>query len=50
MTGYEWLIVLGAVVLAVIVLKGFWSADKVKPTEQADDWQKHGGGADGGPF
>jgi hypothetical protein len=35
---------LGGLVIAGIIIKGFWSGNRVKPIDQPDDWQKHTGG------
>jgi hypothetical protein len=49
-TLYGVLMSLGGLILADIIVKGFWSGDRVKSIEQPDDWQKHnvGGGPPGG--
>jgi hypothetical protein len=41
---------LGGLVIAGIIVKGFWSGDRVKSIEQPDNWQKYigGGGLSGG--
>ena len=36
MTGYDWLMVFGAVVLFGFVARGFWKADKTEAIEQPD--------------
>ncbi|SFU22290.1 hypothetical protein [Mesorhizobium sp. YR577] len=50
MTVYGVLMSFGGLILAGIIIKGFWSGDRVKSIEQPDDWQKHnaGGGPPGG--
>jgi hypothetical protein len=42
MTGYDWLMVFGAVVVAGIVARGFWKADKVKPDPSSDTNDPYG--------
>ena len=46
MTGYDWLMAFGAVVLVGIVVRGFWRAEKVDSLEQPDNWQSTSGGPD----
>jgi hypothetical protein len=35
----SYLAIAGFLVIIGVIVKGFWSGDKVKPTEQRDDWQ-----------
>ncbi|KQZ33310.1 hypothetical protein ASD50_00480 [Mesorhizobium sp. Root552] len=34
----SYLAIAGFLVIIGAIVKGFWSGDKVKPTEQRDDW------------
>ena len=48
MTIYGVLMAFGGLVLAAIIVKGFWSGDRVKPIKQPDNWQHDPGGGSGG--
>jgi hypothetical protein len=41
MTLYDALMVLGLVILVGIILKGFWAANRVKPTDQRENWRDY---------
>ena len=38
MTIYELLMSVGCVVVLGVIVKGFWSGTRVKPTDQPDNW------------
>lgn len=44
MTIYNLLMALGLIVVAGIVVKGFWGSARIKPKEQPDNWDRYGGG------
>ena len=46
MTVYGVLMAFGGLILAAIIVKGFWSATRVKPMEQPDNWQSRSGAWD----
>ncbi len=48
MTIYDLLMVFGLVVVAGIIVKGFWGSMRVKPIEQPDNWQSQGNQSSGG--
>jgi hypothetical protein len=35
----DWLLVGGAILVAAIVIKGFWKFDRTKSLDQPDRWQ-----------
>lgn len=41
MTAYGILISLGGLILAAIIVKGFWSGDSVKPSDDRDNGQNY---------
>jgi FtsZ-interacting cell division protein ZipA len=42
MTIYNALMIVGVIVVVAIIVKGFWSARRVKAIEQPDNWQTGG--------
>ena len=48
MTIYNALMTLGVIVIVAIIVKGFWSARRVKAGEPPDNWPSTGGSHPGG--
>jgi hypothetical protein len=48
MSATDWLMALGTLMIAAIVIKGFWRFEKTDAIDQPDNWQNGGGGESSG--